>query len=173
MTQHRDRPWRLAIFVTAFVLASCERGKLAPPETEHTDAFPIVETKDMPPVITVGDLVPLGFDTTTIYAIEAHIHQLNGALVTLADLKRAFDATTDSRERQRLNAYAVPFHVTADTHQRAILNALRPPLDSVFDRYVEDRKTMVGLQDWHRDHRIQGPSTELPGLTPAPPRRQH
>lgn len=161
------------IIVTVLVVLSCERGKLAPENTRHSDAFPIIETQDMPPIITVSDLVPLGFDTTTLYTIEAHIHVLNGALVTLADLKRAYDDTADVRERQRLNAYAIPFHITADTHQRAILNALRPPLDSVFEQYVEDRKTMVGLQDWHRDHRVPGPSSELPGLTPAPPRRPH
>lgn len=173
MKKPRDNAPLSAIFVTALVLVSCDRGKHAP-EPEHSDAFPIVETKDMPPVLTVGDLVPLGFDTTTIYTIEAHIYQLNGALVTLADLKRAFDATTDTRERQRLNAYAVPFHVTADAHHRAILNALRPPLDSVFDQFVEDRKTMAGLEDWHADHRVEGPSNELPGLRPAPPHtRRH
>ena len=161
----------LAVVVASFALASCAREKV--PQEKHADVHEILETKDLPPMITVSDLAPLGFDTTTLYMIEAHVHVLNGALVTVAELKRSFDATTDERHRQRLNAYAIPFHVTADMHQRAILNVLRPPLDTTFDRYVESRKKTAGLEDWHTDHRAQGSGSELPGLTPVPRRTPH
>jgi hypothetical protein len=157
--------------LAALSVAACDRPAPVPAATaDSANADPpsaILQTSDLPPVIRLDDLVPLGFDTTTLYLIEPSFHLLNGALVTLAELKSSYDRSTDAAERTRLNRYAVPFHITADTHQRAILTQLAPPSDSVFDRYVESRKRAVGLTDWHVDHRRQRPATELPGLAPG------
>lgn len=139
-----------------------------PPETatETASEGGLLETTDLPPVIVIEDLVPMGFDTTTLYQIEPHFATLNTALVTLAELKRSYDESPEEERRTRLNSYAVPFHITADTHQRAILRSLKPPLDSLFDKYVEERKRVVGLRDWHIDHRVEPSASELPGLVP-------
>jgi hypothetical protein len=163
---YRNAIWLMA----ACAIGACDREAPAPATNADSTArvqSEIVQTSDLPPVIRLDDLVPLGFDTTTLYLIEPSFHLLNGALVTLAELKQSYDRTTDNTERTRLNRYAVPFHITADTHQRAILMQLAPPTDSVFDRYVEGRKRAVGLTDWHVDHRRQRPATELPGLAPG------
>jgi hypothetical protein len=164
------RYW-ICVLITV-VLPACDREAPAPAANADSAGTPteIIQTSDLPPVIRLEDLVPLGFDTTTLYLIEPSFHLLNGALVTLAELKQSYDRSTDSAERTRLNRYAVPFHITADTHQRAILTQLTPPTDSVFDRYVEGRKRAVGLTDWHVDHRRPRPATELPGLDPGVPR---
>lgn len=162
---------RIMLVLLVVVISGCVDKKPVIPEEMPPD--PILETRDLPPAILLDDLVPLGFDTTTLYAIEPHFHLLNGALITLAELKMSYDSSTDANHRASLNAYAVPFHLTADTHQRAILNRLRPPLDSVFDRYVENRKRAVGIVDWHVNHRADPRATELPGLVPSPRRPVH
>ena len=166
MRGYRKAVWLMA----AFAIAACDREAPAPAADADSSAAvrsEILKTSDLPPVIRLEDLVPLGFDTTTLYLIEPSFHLLNGALVTLAELKQSYDRSTDEGERTRLDRYAVPFHITADTHQRAILTQLTPPRDTVFDRYVEARKRAVGLMDWHVDHRRLRPATELPGLTPG------
>lgn len=156
-------------FLFAVLLVACQKKEEEPPNIHP--AHQIVETDDLPPVIKLEDLVPMGFDTTTIYAIEPHFALLNDALVVLAELKSSFDSTSDGAQRGRLNSYAIPFHLTGDRHQRMILDLLSPPLDSLFDSYVERRKQEVGLADWHVDHRQEGPATELPGLTRPEGRR--
>jgi hypothetical protein len=156
---------RIAVLAGMVLLGACmdEQPRTArhPPGEGQ-----IVETTDLPPVIVLGDLATLGFDTTRLYEIEPHFATLNTALVTLAELKRSYDATTDEQQRRRLNAYAVPLHLTADTHHRVILQLVGAPLDSVFDRYVDRRKRAAGLADWHADHREAPSATELPGLVP-------
>lgn len=115
-------------------------------------------------MVNSGDLEALGFDTSTLRQLKDQLFPLNSALVGLAGLKRSYDATSNQEEKRRLNLTAMPYHITADRYQRAILLSLKPPLDSIFDKYVEDRKRAVGLQDWHVDHRETGPTTEVPGL---------
>jgi hypothetical protein len=142
-----------------------------PPAARHeSDAPYIVETTHLAPVIAIDDLTALGFDTATIYRIEPHFASLNTALVAMGELKKSYDATEDVRRRNELNAYAIPFHLTADRHLRFILSVLKPPQDSLFDRYVAERKRAVGLEDWHPDHRQ--PTPGLPGLIPSGPARQ-
>jgi hypothetical protein len=152
-----------------FALAGCKDEEPPPEDRGHGERY-IVETSHLAPVISVDDLIALGFDTLTVYEIEPHFAALNTALVAMAELKKSYDAATDPGRRNALNTYAIPFHVTADRHQRFILGLLKPPRDSVFDNYVEARKRAVGLTDWHVDHRQ--PTPGLPGLTP-PTRRPH
>ena len=161
---------RIALAIALLAPGACSRDDTPPASrwAEHA-AAPFPETKDLPPVIVVADLIPLGFDSATLYQIEPHFALLNTALVALADLKRSYDVSSDETERNRLNAYAVPFHLTADNQQRVILRSLQPPLDSAFDKYVETRKRAVGLQDWHADHREMDNPRELPGLRPPRP----
>lgn len=162
-------PGNLVCTVTlCATLAGCREDQ--PPRTRHDGAPYIVETGHRAPVIAIDDLIALGFDSATIYGIEPHFASLNTALVAMAELKKSYDATEDVQRRNELNAYAIPFHITADRHQRFIMSVLKPPRDSLFDRYVEERKRAVGLEDWHLDHRQ--PTPGLPGLTPSAPRRQ-
>jgi hypothetical protein len=154
----------LSILLLVTVGAMACSDERPEPAFDHSDYYDdIIETSHLPPVITIQELLRIGLDTTTIYEIEPHVALLNDALVTLAELKRSYDATSDVDQRNKLNAYAIPFHITADRHHQTALNLLDPPLDSVFDRYVEGRKKTVGLADWHADHRQDRPSTELPG----------
>ncbi|HET9439832.1 MAG TPA: hypothetical protein VFO52_06660 [Longimicrobiales bacterium] len=156
-----------AAVLACLILAGCSAEQpSADAATQTASEGGLLETTDLPPVIVIEDLVPMGFDTTTLYQIEPHFATLNTALVTLAELKRSYDESPEEERRTRLNSYAVPFHITADTHQRAILRSLEPPLDSLFDKYVEERKRAVGLRDWHIDHRQEPPASELPGLAP-------
>lgn len=151
-----------------FGLPGCKDAE-PPPDLGHGERY-IVETSHLAPVIAVDDLIALGFDTVTLYEIEPHFAAMNTALVAMAELKKSYDAAQDAQRRAQLDSYAIPFHLTADRHQRFILQLLKPPLDSVFDHYVEERKRAVGLEDWHPDHRQ--PTPGLPGLTP-PTRRPH
>jgi hypothetical protein len=155
----------MSIVLTLLAVTACGDEKVRT-STRHPPEGELVQTTDLPPVILIGDLIPLGFDTAQLYQIEPHFATLNTALVTLAQLKRSYDATTDESLRRRLNAYAIPFHLTADTHQRAVLRLIGPPLDTAFDNYVEGRKDDAGLADWHADHRGEQPGRELPGLVP-------
>ena len=162
-------PTLLGLVAVCAAFAGC--GNEAPPAAQQADSVPyIVETTHLAPVIAIDDVIALGFETTTVYEIEPHFASLNTALVALAELKKSYDAAQDQKKRDELNAYSIPFHITADRHQRFILDMLEPPLDSVFDRYVEERKRAVGLTDWHPDHRV--PTPGLPGLVPPtqPPR---
>ena len=158
------------VWLIAFGSSSCSREEQRP-RPDHIDAHQIIETKDLTPVIRIEDLGPLGFDTTTIYELEPHFAVVNNALVTLAELKRSYDAAPSDSVRARLNAYAVSFHITADNHQRSMLLMLPTPRDSVLDRYIEDRKREAGLADWHIDHRVDVRTGELPGLVPSRGRR--
>src|SRR5690606_27817751 len=97
----------------AIALLSCSGGE-PPSRRDDIDAHQIIETNDLTPVIQIEDLGALGFDTTTIYELEPHFAVLNDALVTLAELKRSYDAAPADSTRARLNAYAVSFHITAD-----------------------------------------------------------
>lgn len=149
--------------------SACADQEPPPPVRTH-DERRLVETADLPAVISVDDLMAIGFDSMAAYQIEPHFAALNTALVAMAELKKSYDAARDPQQRAELDAYAIPFHLTADRHQRFILQLLAPPLDSLFDRYVEARKRAVGLTDWHVDHRR--PTPGLPGLTP-PGRPRH
>ena len=158
------------VCVIAFGASSCSREEQRP-RPDHIDAGQIIDIKDLTPVIRIEDLGPLGFDTTTIYELEPHFSVLNDALVTLAELKRSYDAAPTDSMRKRLNAYAVSFHITADFHQQAMLHMVPASQDSVLDRYIEDRKRAAGLADWHVDHRQDVRTGELPGLVPTRGRR--
>lgn len=158
------------VWLIALGGSSCSREEQRP-RPDHIDDHQIIETKDLTPVIRIEDLGPLGLDTTTIYELEPHFSVLNDALVTLAELKRSYDAAATDSMRTRLNAYAVSFHITADFHQRAMLLIVPAPRDSVLDRYIEDRKREAGLADWHIDHREDVRTGELPGLVPSRGRR--
>ena len=126
-------------------------------------------TAEGPPVIVLSELQQRGLDSASAELIEPHFHVLNAALVTLLELQAEYDSTTPPKQRA-LNARAIPFHVTADRHQREIINLLPMPQESIFDNYVEARKRLVGLRDPHTQHREENPLTGI-GATRTPQQR--
>ena len=125
-------------------------------------------TVEGPPVIVLKELEKRGLDEKSAENIEPHFHVLNAALVTMVELQARY-VLADAEQQKALNAEAVPFHATADRHQRAILELLPMPQETIFDNYVAERKRVVGLNDWHPDHSQQTP---LGGLV-RPPEPKH
>lgn len=159
----------LSVLLVAAVLGACADDQ---PAVRHDEGPEPIDTSGIPQVLRSEDLQTLGFDTPTLSEINDELFPLNTALSVLVSLKRSYDASTDKEERGRLNVTAMPYHVTADRYQREILLTLQPPLDSIFDSYIEQRKRAVGLQDWHLDHRVNTSGREVPGLV-QPPGRRH
>lgn len=159
-----------AVILLLMGAAACTQDQ---PAARHSvDESVAVDTSGIPQVVSSVDLEALGFDTATLRQMQDELFPLNSTLVGLAGLKRSYDASSNQEEKRRLNVAAMPYHIAADRYQRAILLSLKPPLDSIFDAYVEERKRMVGIQDWHLDHREDRPSGEVPGLV-QPPTRSH
>jgi hypothetical protein len=140
-----------------------------PPAPAHPPYEPA--TVEGPPVISLRHLANRGFDAATLDLIEPHFQVLNAALVTIVELKGAYDTATYQPLRQRLRSEAVYFHTTADTHEERIERLLPEDLGQRFHAYVREREAAAGLhQDtvWHRhenpEHRGVSPGFE-PGIT--------
>jgi hypothetical protein len=139
----------------------------APPGPPHPPYEPA--TIQGPPVITMRDLAAGGFDATALESIEPHVHVLNAALVTIVELKEAYESTTHQQTRQRVRGEAVYFHTTADMHEEQIERILPEELRERFHAFVREREAAAGLhQDttWHQHddpaHRGVSPGFETP-----------
>ena len=117
-------------------------------------------THEGPPVIVLSELEKRGLDSESAELIEPHFHVLNAALVTLVELQAKYDSAAPGQQLD-LNARAFPFHTTADRHQREIMIILPMPQESIFDNYVQERKRVAGLRDWHSQHREENPPSGL------------
>ena len=159
----------MAFFVYAY-RANRHRPSFAR-DTAHISEYDerMGATNEGPPLIVLSELQKRGLDSARAAMIEPHFHVLNAALVTLLELQAEYDSTTPPKQRA-LNARAIPFHVTADRHQREIINLLPMPQESIFDNYVQERKQLAGLRDPHTQHREENPLTGLGTMRP-PPRR--
>ena len=158
--------------VVAFVYAFREnRREVGSGRVPHPSEYDerMRATVEGPPVIVLSELEKRGLDEKIAEVIEPHFHVLNAALVTLVELQEKYDAATPKQQRG-LNARAVPFHITADRHQREIIGLLPMPQESIFDNYVQERKKISGLRDWHTQHTEENPPA---GLTPPKPRRHY
>jgi hypothetical protein len=121
-------------------------------------------------VITLQQLAAQGFDAAALEEVEPHVHVLNAALVTIVELKNAYDGATYEPSRQRLRSEAVHFHTTADMHEEQIERILPDELRERFHTYVREREAAVGLHEdtaWHAHddpaHRGVSPGFETPG----------
>lgn len=160
----------LAVIVVLLVYASRTNQNRTSIDVAHPSEYEVrmEATKEGPPVIVLAELEKRGLDSTTAEVIEPHFHVLNAALVTLVELQEDYDAATLKQQRA-LNAQAVPFHLTADRHQREILALLPMPQETIFDNYVEERKLISGLRDWHTQHTEEN----SPGGLVRPSPRRH
>ena len=110
-------------------------------------------TIEGPPVILLRHLATRGFDAGTLELIEPHFHVLNAALVTIVELKEAYETTLEERAQERIRGEAVYFHATADMHEEQIERLLPIPLRDRFHAYVREREAGAGLHDdarWHQ-----------------------
>jgi hypothetical protein len=129
----------------------------------------MLAASDGPPVIVMNELQKRGLDEESAELVEPHFHVLNAALVTMVELLDKYNAA-DSAGRLQYNANAIPFHITADLHQRAIIALLPMPQETIFDNYVQERKRIAGLRDWHIDH--TRPTSPGALVQPSPPRHR-
>lgn len=138
-----------------------------PPSTDHTVHEPA--TREGPPVIILRHLRERGFDAATLDQIEPHFHVLNAALVTIVELKDAYEAATFGEVRDLLRGEAVYFHTTADRHEEQIERLLPIDLRERFHEYVREREAAAGIHSdtiWHQHadplHRDVSPDFDTP-----------
>jgi len=156
--------WAVAVVM---VFASSEWSELKSNGPWHSRHEPA--TMEGPPVIILRHLSDRGFDPASIRAIEPHFHVLNAALVTIVELKQAYEMSSSESDRDRRLGEAVHFHTTADRHEELIENLLTPQLRERFHGYVREREAEAGLHadtPWHKHedpaHRGISPGFETP-----------
>ena len=141
--------WALLV---VFMFSPPDWSRREPPaSTDH----PVYEpaTREGPPVIILRHLRERGFDAGTLDQIEPHFHVLNAALVTIVELKDAYEAATLGAVRDLLRGEAVYFHTTADRHEEQIERLLPADLRELFHAYVREREAAAGIHSdtvWHR-----------------------
>jgi hypothetical protein len=161
----------VAVIAAALIVSGRRKAEQGGRDRLHADPYDagMVATSEGPPVIVLNELQKRGLDEASAELIEPHFHVLNAALVTMVELQEKYDAA-DSIARRQYNATAIPFHITADLHQRVIIGLLPMPQETIFDHYVQERKRVVGLHDWHVDHTQPTPPGGL--VEPLPPRHR-